>query len=54
MVVWRFHWSEYFLIPWSDVASHLAAEGGQISEVAEIKETGWENREKYSFLPFLG
>jgi hypothetical protein len=43
-----------FLIPWSEVAGHLAAEGGQISEVAEIKETGWENRENIHSHGFWG
>jgi hypothetical protein len=51
-IVWRFNWDDYLGIRWPEVADHLAAEGGRISRVAEIKETGWENRENIHFHRF--
>jgi hypothetical protein len=53
-VVWRFNWDDYLGIRWPEVAQHLAQEGGQISEVAKLKETGWENRENIHFHRFSG
>lgn len=53
-VVWRFNWDDYLGIRWPDVAQHLTEEGGQISEVGELKETGWENRENIHFHRFSG
>ena len=53
-VVWRFTWDDSLLIRWPEVAQHLTGEGGQISEVAELKETGWENRENIHFHRFTG
>jgi 4-amino-4-deoxy-L-arabinose transferase-like glycosyltransferase len=53
-VVWRFNWDDYLGFRWPDVAHHLIAIGGQISNVAEIKETGWENRENIHFHRFPG
>jgi Dolichyl-phosphate-mannose-protein mannosyltransferase len=53
-VVWRFNWDDYLGIHWPEVADHLMANGGQITSVAEIKETGWENRENINFHRFSG
>ena len=53
-VVWRFNWDDYLGIRWPEVANHLLAEGAQIKSVAEIKETGWENRENIHFHRFSG
>jgi hypothetical protein len=53
-VVWRFNWDDYLGIHWPEVADRLLAEGGQISTAAEIKETGWENRENIHFHRFSG
>jgi len=53
-VVWRFNWDDYLGIPWSEVESHLLAEGGRIKDAAEIKETSWENRENIHFHRFSG
>lgn len=53
-VVWRFNWDDYLGIRWPEVAQHLAQEGGQVSEVATLKETGWENRENIHFHRFAG
>jgi hypothetical protein len=53
-VVWRFNWDDYLGIHWPEVADHLMADGGQITSVAEIKETGWENRENIHFHRFSG
>lgn len=53
-VVWRFNWDDYLGIHWPEVADRLLAEGGQITSVAEIKETGWENRENINFHRFSG
>jgi hypothetical protein len=53
-VVWRFNWDDYLGIHWAEAADHLLAEGAQISSVAEIKETGWENRENIHFHRFSG
>lgn len=53
-VVWRFNWDDYLGIHWPEVADHLLADGGQITSVAEIKETGWENRENINFHRFSG
>jgi hypothetical protein len=50
--VWRFNWDDYLGIRWPEVADHLLAEGAQINNVAEIKETGWENRENIHFHRF--
>lgn len=51
-VVWRFNWDDYLGIRWPEVAEHLAQEGGKVSEVLELKETGWENRENIHFHRF--
>ena len=51
-VVWRFNWDDYLGIRWPEVADHLLAEGGHITNVAELKETGWENRENIHFHRF--
>ena len=53
-IVWRFNWDDYLGIRWPDVSEHLQSEGGQISKVAELKETGWENRENIHFHRFFG
>ena len=53
-VVWRFKWDWYLGIQWSEVAEHLLAEGAQINDMAEIRETGWENRENIHFHRFSG
>jgi hypothetical protein len=50
--VWRFNWDDYLGIRWPEVADHLIAEGGHITKVAELKETGWENRENIHFHRF--
>ena len=52
--VWRFNWDDYLGIRWPEVADHLLAEGAQINDAAEIKETGWENRENIHFHRFSG
>jgi len=51
-VVWRFNWDDYLGIRWPEVADHLLAEGGHITNVTELKETGWENRENIHFHRF--
>lgn len=51
-IVWRFNWDDYLGIRWPEVADHLTEEGGQIRKVAEINETGWENRENIHFHRF--
>jgi len=53
-IVWRFNWDDYLGIQWTQVADHLQADGAQINDVAEIKETGWENRENIHFHRFSG
>ena len=53
-IVWRFNWDDYLGIRWPEVSEHLLSEGGQISKVAELKETGWENRENIHFHRFSG
>ena len=51
-IVWRFNWDDYLGIRWNDVTQHLLADGAQINDQAEIKETGWENRENLHFHRF--
>jgi len=53
-VVWRFNWDDYLGIRWKDVSQHLLADGAHIEDAAEIKETGWENRENLHFHRFAG
>jgi uncharacterized membrane protein YuzA (DUF378 family) len=53
-VVWRFNWDDYLGIRWPEVADALLREGAHINPVAEIKETGWENRENIHFHRFPG
>jgi hypothetical protein len=53
-VVWRFNWDDYLGIRWPDVSDHLLAEGARLNDVAEIKETAWENRENIHFHRFSG
>ncbi|HZR78875.1 MAG TPA: glycosyltransferase family 39 protein [Chthoniobacterales bacterium] len=53
-VVWRFNWDDYLGIRWNDVSQHLLADGARIDDVAEINETGWENRENLHFHRFAG
>jgi hypothetical protein len=53
-IVWRFNWNDYLGIRWADVANVLAQEGATTSEVAQLKETGWENRENIHFHRFPG
>jgi uncharacterized membrane protein len=53
-IVWRFNWDDYLGIRWADVADHLLAAGAKINDLAEIEETGWENRENIHFHRFSG
>lgn len=53
-VVWRFNWDDYLGIRWKDVSEHLIADGAQAKDVAEIKESAWENRENLHFHRFAG
>jgi len=51
-VVWRFNWDDYLGIRWKDVSEHLLADGAQINDAADFKETAWENRENLHFHRF--
>lgn len=51
-IVWRFNWNDYLGIRWADVTRVLAEKGARVSEVAQLKETGWENRENIHFHRF--
>jgi hypothetical protein len=53
-VVWRFNWDDYLGIKWADVEHRLLAEGGKISDAAQLEETAWENRENIHFHRFAG
>ena len=53
-VVWRFNWDDYLGIRWADVEQHLLSEDAKISDVTELKETAWENRENIHFHRFAG
>jgi hypothetical protein len=53
-VVWRFNWDDYSGIRWREVSDSLLADGALVNDVAEIKETGWENRENIHFHRFSG
>jgi hypothetical protein len=53
-VAWRFNWDDYLGIRWTDVTRDFSLEGGQIVDIAEIPETGWENRENIHFHRFSG
>jgi 4-amino-4-deoxy-L-arabinose transferase-like glycosyltransferase len=53
-IVWRFNWDDYLGIHWAEVKDLLLDEGAKIDDLAEIKETGWENRENIHFHRFSG
>ncbi|HEY6070716.1 MAG TPA: hypothetical protein VIU85_05005 [Chthoniobacterales bacterium] len=53
-IVWRFNWNDYLGIRWSDVLRDLSEYGALATDVAEIKETAWENRENIHFHRFSG
>lgn len=53
-VVWRFNWDDYLGIRWADVEHRLLSEGAKISDVAQLEETAWENRENIHFHRFAG
>jgi len=53
-VVWRFNWDDYLGIRWADVEHRLLSEGAKISDVAQLEETAWENREYIHFHRFAG
>jgi 4-amino-4-deoxy-L-arabinose transferase-like glycosyltransferase len=53
-IIWRFAWDGYFGLTWPDVEQALISRGARITEMAKIKETGWENRENAFFYRFCG
>ena len=53
-VVWRFNWDDYLGIKWADVERRLLSEGAKISDVTQLEETAWENRENVHFHRFAG
>jgi 4-amino-4-deoxy-L-arabinose transferase-like glycosyltransferase len=53
-IVWRFNWDDYLGIRWADVEHRLLSEGAKISDVAQLEETAWENRENIHFHRFAG
>ena len=53
-IVWRFNWDDYLGIRWADVEHHLLAESAKITDVAQLEETAWENRENIHFHRFAG
>ena len=53
-IIWRFAWDGYFGLTWPEVEQALISRGARITEMAKIKETGWENRENAFFYRFCG
>jgi len=53
-VVWRFNWDDYLGITWAEVKRHLLSDGSRVTEMAQIDETAWENRENIHFHRFAG
>src|ERR1700737_2329970 len=53
-IIWRFAWDGYFGLTWPEVEQALISRGARITEMAKIKETGWENRENVFFYRFCG
>jgi 4-amino-4-deoxy-L-arabinose transferase-like glycosyltransferase len=53
-VVWRPLWEGYQGYRWEEIAAEIEREGGKITQVAELKETVWENRENIHFRRFSG
>ncbi|HEV2045518.1 MAG TPA: glycosyltransferase family 39 protein, partial [Chthoniobacterales bacterium] len=53
-VIWRFNWDDYLGINWAEVERHFLSEGAQITEMAKVEETAWENRENIHFHRFSG
>lgn len=51
-VVWRPAWEEYQDYRWRDVEGAILAGGGQLTKVAELNDTYWENRENIHFRRF--
>jgi hypothetical protein len=53
-VVWRFNWDDYLGFRWADVEHRLLAESAKITDVTQLEETAWENRENIHFHRFAG
>jgi len=53
-IIWRFAWDGYFGVTWPELEQALISRGARITEMAKIKETGWENRENAFFYRFCG
>jgi hypothetical protein len=53
-IVWRFNWDDYLGIRWADVEHRLLAESAKITDVTQLEETAWENRENIHFHRFAG
>ena len=53
-IVWRLYWEGYQGYRWSEVEKAIVEKGGRITQVAEVAETIWENRENIHFRRFSG
>lgn len=53
-IVWRLYWEGYQGYRWNEVEKEILDKGGRLTQVAEVEETLWENRENIHFRRFLG
>lgn len=53
-VIWHPIWNGYQGYFWSSLQDQIRQEGGELTQVAELKETVWENRENIHFHRFAG
>ncbi len=53
-VVWRFAWDGYLGYYWATEEQQIRAQGGQLTPVAALEESRWENREDIHFRRFSG
>jgi 4-amino-4-deoxy-L-arabinose transferase-like glycosyltransferase len=53
-IVWRLYWEGYQGYRWNEVEQKILEKGGRLTQVAEVEETLWENRENIHFRRFSG
>lgn len=53
-IVWRLTWENFYGYRWDDVEKSVIASGGQLTQIAELTDTIWENRENIHYHRFSG
>ena len=53
-IVWSLFWDKFNPYRWNDLERDIVAQGGRITQVAELNETIWENCENVRFRRYSG